>query len=85
MAKFIIEQYELHAQKYEVEAENKVDAIKALFEGQANIVDSSLDYVQVAHDYFQPNLFSYEELNAIDKFSTIEDDCVTSIRSIEKV
>ena len=82
MAKFIIEQYELHSQKYAVEADNKVEAIKALFDGQADVIDNGMSYIAVAHDYSQPGLFTKDELDKIDIFSAIEDNGVTSIRSI---
>lgn len=85
MKKYRVEQYELYAQTYEVEAENKIDALKRLFDGQGSIISNGLDFVQVATEYFQPNLFSSDELNAIDTFCTIEDDCVPSIRSIIEI
>ena len=83
--KFEIEQYELHAQKYTVHAENKVEAIKALFDGGAEVVPNGLTYVQVAEEYYQPALFNVVELEEIDKFSTTEDDCVPSIRNITEI
>ena len=47
MPTFEIEQYEIHAQKYRVEANNKAEAIKMLFDGEADAVDNGFDYIEV--------------------------------------
>jgi len=51
MPKFEIEQYEVHAQKYQVEADSEADAIVRLLDGAAEPVDDSLDYIEVAEDF----------------------------------
>lgn len=86
MPTFEIEQYELHSQKYHVEADSEADAIKRLFAGEADAVDNGLEYIEVADDFGLP-VDEYRELaeslNAIGE--NVADDVIPSIRSIEKV
>jgi hypothetical protein len=51
MPVYEIEQYEVHIQKYRVEgAVDEADAIVKLFQGEADAIDNSLEYVEVAED-----------------------------------
>ncbi len=54
MPMFEIEQYEVHTQTYQVEADSKADAIARLLDGEAMPVDDSLDYIEVAEDIGLP-------------------------------
>ena len=45
-----IEQYEVHAQTYRVEADSEADAIVKLLDGEAESVDDTLDYIEIAED-----------------------------------
>jgi hypothetical protein len=88
MPKFIIEQYELHSQKYEVEAPTRAEAVIALFDGEGEILDGSLEYIEVATDYWGPDLLEEEELDVIGKalHNVVWDHmAVESIRDIEEV
>jgi hypothetical protein len=86
MPKFEIEQYELHTMKYQVEADDKAHAIKRVFDGEADAVDDSLEYIEVAEDFGLP----------VDKHSDLAGrlcalgvdvaaDVIPSIRSIEHI
>jgi hypothetical protein len=50
MPVFEIEQYELHVQKYRVEAADEADAIAKLFQGEADPIDNSLEFIETAED-----------------------------------
>ena len=44
---FVVEQYELHAQTYTVEAEDRVDAMRQVLSGEVAADDNGLEYIQV--------------------------------------
>jgi hypothetical protein len=48
---FEIEQYELHSMKYRVEAADEADAVVRLLAGEAEPVEQSQDYIEIADDY----------------------------------
>ena len=54
MPTYQIEQYEIHTMTYEVEAASEAEAIKKLFEGQAEPVEDSLEYIELAEDVGLP-------------------------------
>lgn len=54
MPKYRIEQYEIHAMTYEVEADSEAAAITKLLDGEAEAVDDSLEYIEVAEDFGLP-------------------------------
>lgn len=78
-----IEQYELHAMTYRVEADNEAEAIVTLLDGLALPVDDSLEYIEVADDYGLP-ADEYRDLtNALREQGVPVDAVIPSIRSIE--
>ena len=88
MPTFRVEQYELHAAAYTVEAKDKVEAILKVLNGRAKMDDGGLDYVEVAEDYYQPALgLTDEEIKKLDRkgHPLNEDGGIPSIRSVEKV
>ena len=54
MPNYEIEQYEIHTQTYRVEASNEAEAIKMLFDGEADPVDNGFDYIEVCEDMGLP-------------------------------
>lgn len=87
MPTFEIEQYELHVQKYRVEADDEADAIAKLYQGEADAIDNSLEFIETAEDHGL-SVFSEEDLAAklwdrgvIDSSDTV----IPSIRNIEQV
>ena len=50
MSTYEIEQYEVHTMKYRVEASNEAEAIKMLFDGEAEPVGQSQDFIEVCDD-----------------------------------
>lgn len=86
MPVYEIEQYELHTTKFRVEAASEAEAIKKLFDGEAEAVDNSQEYIEVAEDFGLP-VDEYRdlagELRAIGV--TVGDDVIPSIRSIEEI
>ena len=86
MPLFEIQQYELHATTYRVEAKDEAHAIARLFNGEADLVDNSLEYIEVADDYGEPvdqNRELAEQLRNLG--IAIGDDIIPSIRAITRV
>jgi hypothetical protein len=81
-----IEQFEMHTQKYRVEADSEAQAIKRLFAGEADVVDGSLEFIQVADDCGLP-VDEYRDLaDALDALGeSVDDDVIPSIRCIVQV
>ena len=86
MPTFQIEQYEVHVQRYQVEANSEAEAIKKLFDGQAVAVDNTLELVEVCEDLGLP-VDEYPDLAEQLRSSgvSLHDDVIPSIRSIEQV
>lgn len=85
MPTYEIEQYELHAMKYRVEADNEAAAIVRLLDGLAVPVDNGLDFIEVADDYGLP-ADDYRDLaDALREQGVPVDVVIPSIRSIEAV
>lgn len=85
MPKYEIEQYELHTQKYRVEADSEAEAIAKLFNGEADPQEGSLEFIEVSDEFGMSrddNLDLAKSLWAIDVFCT---DVIPSVRSIEIV
>ena len=85
MPTFEIEQYELHAMKYRVEAASEAEAIAKLFDGEAEPVEQSQDMIEVADDYGMPGEEYRELAEALRNRGIPVDEVIPSIRSIEKV
>ena len=85
MPTYEIEQYELHVQKYRIEAASEAEAIVKLFGGEAEPVDGSLEYVVVAEDLGVP-ADEYRDLaEALRDRGISVDEVIPSIRSIMEV
>ena len=80
-----IEQYELHTTKYRVEADNEAQAIARLLDGEAEPVDNSLDFIEVADDYGLPVDENRELADQLrERGIAVGDDIIPSVRSIEE-
>lgn len=84
MRTYEIEQYELHAMKYRVEAASEAEAIAKLFAGEADPVEQSQDMIEVADDYGLPVEEHRKLANALRKLGITVKKVIPSIRSIEK-
>ncbi len=86
MPLYEIEQYEIHAATFQVEAKNEAEAIAKLFNGEAEFQDNSLDYVETAEDVGLP-VEEYRELVAqLQKLGvTVGPDVIPSIRCITEI
>ena len=86
MPTFEIEQYELHVQRYEVEADSEAEAIAKLFGGEAEPVDDSLEYVEICEDRGLPaeeHRELAEQLRAMG--ASVDEVVIPSIRGVVKV
>lgn len=85
MPTFEIEQNELHAMKYRIEADNEAQAIVKLLDGEAEPVEQSRDVIEVADDYGLP-ADEYRELaDTLRQLGVPVDVVIPSIRNIEVV
>ena len=80
-----IEQYELCATKYRVEASSEADAIAKLFDGGANAVDNSHEFIEVAEDFGLPADEHQDLATELRELGVPVDEIVPSIRSVEQV
>jgi len=85
MPMFKIEQYELHTQTYQVEAQDEAQAIAKLLKGEAEPVDDSLEYVEVAEDFGLPAEECRDLADELRDHGVPVDAVIPSIRSIEEV
>jgi len=86
MPTYEIEQYELHVMQYRVEADSEAEAIVALFNGEAEPVCQSQEFVEVADDYGLPVDENRELANQLRSLGiTVGDDIIPSVRNIEQV
>jgi type III secretion system FlhB-like substrate exporter len=85
MPTYEIEQFELHAMKYRVEANSEAEAIAKLFAGDADPVEQSQDMIEVANDYGLPSEEHQELADALRDLGIQVDEVIPSIRSIEAV
>ncbi len=86
MPKYEIEQYELHVMKYRIEAASEADAVAKLLDGEAEPVDGSLEYVEVAEDSGLPVdecQYLADELREVGV--PVGEHVIPSIRSIREL
>jgi hypothetical protein len=81
-----IEQYEIHAQKYQVEATSEAEAVQKLFAGSAEPVDDGFDYIGVCHDLGLPVQHYPDLANQLRSLGVaVETAVIPSVRSIGEV
>ncbi|MGA2620118.1 MAG: hypothetical protein ABSF26_21075 [Thermoguttaceae bacterium] len=87
MPTYEVEQYELHAITYRVEADSAADAIVKLFDGAAEPVAGSLVFIETPNDYGLPaEDGEYQELaEALSQRGVSVGDCIPSIRDIREI
>jgi len=86
MPVYEIEQYELHSLKYRVEANSEAEAIAKLLYGEADPVDNSLEYIEVADDFglsVDENRELAEQLHKLG--ISVSEHVIPSIRSVDEV
>ena len=86
MPTFEIEQYELHASTFRVNADNKAEAIAKLLAGKAHTVEQSHEFLQVADQYG----FAVEDCPGIvEELKRLGvtgiKDVIPSVRGVEEV
>ena len=83
---FEIEQYELHAATWRVEAKDEAEAIAGLLNGEADLIDNTLEYIEVADDYGIPVDQNQELAKQLRNLGIpVGDDIIPSIRTISRV
>ena len=86
MPTFEIEQYELHTSKFRGEANSEGEALAKLFAGEADPVDQSQEFIEVADDYGLPSDEYPDPVQELARLgvSGIR-DVIRSVRSIGEV
>ena len=82
-----IEQYQVHIQRYRVEALNEADAVLQLYKGQGDRIAGSLEFVEVAHDCGMSIVEALALAQELWELGTVR-ECelvIPSIRSIREV
>ena len=85
MATFEIEQYEIHSQKFQVEANSEAEAIKKLFDGEADATDEGPELIEVAEDFGLPADEHQQLAAGLRKLGVFVDEIIPSIRSVEQI
>lgn len=87
MPTYEIEQYEIGTTKYRVEAASEAEAIAKLFQGEAESVCQSQEFIEVAEDLGLPVDEYWELAAALQQLGVMRgnDEVIPSIRSIEEV
>jgi len=85
MPTFQIEQYELHVIRYKVKTRNEAEAIAKVLNDEAEPVDGSLEFVEVAEDFGMPADDDQQLVRQLGKLGVQVDDVIPSIRSVERV
>lgn len=80
---FEVEQYELHVQRYRVEAADGAEAITKLFDGEAEPIDNTLEFIEVASD-FGLSVDEHRQLAEKLRFLgvPVDEHVIPSIRSV---
>lgn len=83
---FEIEQYELQTVKYRIEAANEAEAVVKLLDGEAEPVDNSLEFIEVADDFGLPADEYAELANQLNELGVpVGEHVIPSIRSIVEI
>ena len=83
MSTYEIEQYEVHTMKYRVEASNEAEAIKMLFDGEAEPVGQSQDFIEVCDELGLPAEEYRELVEQLRSLGiSVGEDVIPSIRSV---
>ncbi len=85
MPPFEIEQYEICVTKYRVEASSEAEAIAKLFDGGADAVDDSHEYIEVAEECGLPAEEHQELAAELRSLGVPVDEIIPSIRSVEQI
>lgn len=84
MAKYIVELYELHTQKVEVEADDRAMAIVAALSGEGDMLDNELEYIEGADEYGMSRDEDPELADEVEQLSSMScEHYIPGIRSIE--
>lgn len=89
MPKYEVEQYELHATTYQVEADSPAQAIQLILKGEEEAILIQTELVEVADQYGMPSECNQDietELAALGVFTNKDmQDIIPSIREVREV
>lgn len=83
MAKYVVEQYELHAQQYFVDASSEAEAIKKVLDGEAEMGEG--EYIGLFEDYGMSLHSKPEVADALEEYIERHDSGEIYIPSIRSV
>jgi hypothetical protein len=85
MPTYEIEQYEICLTKYRVEGSSEAEAIAMLLDGEADAIDNSHEYVEIAEDCGLPADEHPELAAELRALGVPVHEIIPSIRTIEQV
>ncbi len=87
MPQYEVERYELYIQRYRVEAADEVEAITRTYRGLADLVEGSLEFVEIDNDRGICVDEAIGLANELLKIGSIDylDVVIPAIRSVRKV
>jgi hypothetical protein len=86
MPLFQVEQYEIDTHTYRVEAKNEAEAIAKVLNGEAEPVDGSLEYIEIAEDLGLPVEEHPQLADGLRALGVpVGEAVIPSIRSVVKV
>ena len=86
MPVFEIEQYELHAMKYQVVARDEAEAIVRLFDGDADPLADTLEFIRIAYSEGLPVEQHCDLAGKLRQAGlAVEGNVIPSIRSVKKL
>ena len=86
MPRYEIEQYEIHAQTFRVDALSEAEAVATLFNGGGDAVDDGLNFIEVADEIGLPVDNHQDLVEQLRQLDIDVGECVIpSIRSIHEI
>jgi len=85
MPTFIVERYEVHAQKVMVEADSRADAILKVVSGEGTDVDNSLEYIESDETRgISTDELTDDEVERLASVTDLNGGFIPTIRSVEE-
>ena len=87
MAKFEVEQYELHVSTHEVDAKDEAEAVVKVLQGEGECIDGLFAFVEMARSYGMPQEENPKLSRALAKTGLLAGmrDVIPSIRRVRQV
>lgn len=86
MPTFEVEQYEIHSMKYQVEASSEAEAIIKVLAGEADAVDNSLEFIEVAEEFGMSTEGAESIVKELIQLGeSVLEDFISSVRGVKQL